>query len=486
MNAQGHFFPEAPLVKQGGLFALVGFLGAIVAFFGPIAGLAEMVVVGVFLFILTLQFSTFNGRNWVFWLAFVLPLLLALVLKITGVSLFGAWQALLLLFALFGVQEFVNSVRQERLLQWFVAVFLMFLGFAVASTLTGRSHMYSAAYQLFSDFKPLLALILGYALCWNLRMEQTLWLVIRWFWLPAILLVFLEWLSPSLYFKVFPGGVGRLSPDPSGVFPSRALGMFEHPSFLATTSATFFVLSVSRGVMEPTAQRQSWCLATVYFLLVVFAVQRQELAACLIAAFLVFLLARPERFVVRMMVVTILSMIATIVFWSVFEKNITREAALWGIGTVGAIEHPRAQIFTSAWQLANSYFPLGSGLGTFAGAGAEKFDTSLYEDLGFRRYWWFGREDFLMDTYWPNSIAESGFFGAISLLLSYLLLTLYALQRSLKSLPSLRHYWACAAALMVYMLLLSISSPAFQDLRLFIVPALLFGIATRASQRSQS
>jgi hypothetical protein len=66
--------------------------------------------------------------------------------------------------------------------------------------------------------------------------------------------------------------------------------------------------------------------------------------------------------------------------------------------------------------VAQQYFPLGSGLGTYGGAGAQKFDLSLFQDLGFGRYWWFMQGKFLVDTYWPNVAAESGLFGAAFLL----------------------------------------------------------------------
>ncbi|MBK8018943.1 MAG: hypothetical protein IPK20_21060 [Betaproteobacteria bacterium] len=146
------------------------------------------------------------------------------------------------------------------------------------------------------------------------------------------------------------------------------------------------------------------------------------------------------------------------------------------------MEHPRAQIITGAWGIAQHYAPLGSGLGTFGGAGAAKFDQSLYEDLGFGRYWWFGKRDYLLDTYWPSALAESGFIGAALLFLAYLAMVMYATHRFRQSMDKARTYWAIAAAGMLYMLLTSATSPAFQDPRLFLLPALMIGLAHGVSR----
>ena len=136
-----------------------------------------------------------------------------------------------------------------------------------------------------------------------------------------------------------------------------------------------------------------------------------------------------------------------------------------------------------AWRVASDYFPIGAGLGTYGGAGAAKFDDTLYRDLGFGRYYWFGKESYLTDTYWPNSIAETGFIGAVLLLAYFGLILVYATRRSIEAEGSRKIYWIAAAGALAYMLMLSLTSPSFQDPRLFLLPALLFGIAYSRSAK---
>lgn len=87
-----------------------------------------------------------------------------------------------------------------------------------------------------------------------------------------------------------------------------------------------------------------------------------------------------------------------------------------------------------------------------------------------------------MDTFWPNPVAETGFVGAIALFSSYVMFVVYAIKRCVKGNPSTKHYWASAAALMAYLIMNSPTSPTFQDPRLFVLSALMFGIASKVSQ----
>lgn len=471
-----------------GLAFLILLLSVSIALFGPMAGVFGLLLAGGAVFFLMLQFQTVQNRNWMFIFMFVLPLVLGMARKVTGISPFGIWQLGIIVLACFGLKRFGQDIVEQAWLRWSMIVFIMFLVIGALSTLAGRSHMYGALYQLFSDLKPVLALALGYAFAWNSRAEKIMWFLVRWFWLPCLIMVAFEWLATGAYLSVFAGVLSRgTSVDPTGFFPSRATGVFEHPSFLAASGAVFALLALARALTTPTARGKYWFAALMNFSLIVCAVQRQEMAAALGAGCLVFMLAKPHKVLGRTLVAALLGFIASIAFLALFSKNLETEAGQWGYGTVGALQQPRAQIFSGAFLMAKTYFPLGSGLGTYGGAGAEKFDPSVYDQLGFRHYWWYGKEDFLMDTYWPNSIAETGLFGALTLLLSYFLLLVYAVIRAVRELaPRARSYWLSTTAMMAYMLMLSFSSPAFQDLRLFILPAMMFGIASTVSKGTKS
>lgn len=485
MNVSPRTSPGAVLLWLGlGILTLL--MAASLAVIGPWAMLVCGSLAVAAVFVLMLQLRRTADRYWMFLLMFLLPIFLAVLRKTLGVGPFGAWQLLVLALAVFGLRAFWDDIRRERLLQVFLFVFFLFLATGLLSTLYGRSHLYGLVYQFISDLKPVLALALGYALLWNASMEKMLWFMVRWFWIPCLVMVAFEWLAPGIYFRLFNGVGGHgLSVDPIGLLPSRATGVFEHPSFLAASGAMFALLAATRALTQREERWQNWFFAGANFTLIICAVQRQEMAGCLLASMLVFVLAQPGRVLGRLVAGIVLGVLAAGSFWVVFGDNLVVESQQWGYQTYGPLVQPRAQIFSGAWTVASLYFPLGAGLGTYGGAGAEKFDHSLYERLGFGRYWWYGKEDYLMDTYWPNSIAETGILGASLLLLSYLVLLIYAVKRTMGERdPRARVYWLTAMAMMAYMIMLSFSSPAFQDLRLFILPAMMFGIASAVSKES--
>lgn len=410
-----------------------------------------------------------------------MPIVLSVIEKVTGAALVGVWQVVPLALAPLGVPMFVRACRESRALAAFAALFAFFLAWAALSSALGRSRPPAALYQFASDLKPMLLVVLGFAVLHGDAVEGVLRRLTSWLWLPLLAFVVFEWAAPGTFFRLFAGGgFARASEDPTGLLPSRATGLFTHPSLLATTAAWFCVLAASLATQAHGAARAgALLLALVYFTLVIAAVQRQEVASLALALVLLWLLAVPAAIGRRLAASLLVAGAAAALFWFVHHENLLREFLSWGADPYRGIEHPRAQIMAGAWRVAAAHFPFGTGLGTFGGAGAAKFDHSLYLELGFGSYWWFGRQDFLLDTYWPNSLAETGPVGALALLLAYLMLLVHAMAGALRApvgSAAQRHSGA-SAALLLYMLTLSTTSPAYQDPRLFLLPAVLVGIA---------
>lgn len=459
-------------------FMLSSILGAIVAYSGFEGGVLSISLAIVILLILIAVYNVDKVNYWIFLSILFIPFILAIVLKLTSINLFGPWQLVLIGLAIFGIKNFCRALSEEIFLKVSVACFFGFLLIASFSSVSGRSQTIAALYQFISDLKPLLLLILGFAILWNVKIERMLNLTTNWFWLPALAFIAFEWVAPNLYNSIFPGlqSLGGTE-DPSGIFPSRALGLFEHPSFLANISAFFAIISAARYLLQQEYPKKNALLVLAYLTLIIFAVQRQEMVACIASIMFLYLFADTKKIIRRLVFISLIGLLLGAIFWIVFSNNIKNEMAMWGIGTLDAITHPRAQIFVGAWQTALNYFPLGSGLGTYGGAGAAKFDDSLYLDLGFKSYWWFGKKGYLLDTYWPNSLAETGILGLILLFLSYTTLIVYALKKYINKSNNEKLYWGSAASALFYMLLSSPTSPSYQDPRLFLLPAVLIGIA---------
>ncbi len=83
----------------------------------------------------------------------------------------------------------------------------------------------------------------------------------------------------------------------------------------------------------------------------------------------------------------------------------------------------RTVLYMRAWDIAEAYFPLGSGAGTFVSQPSRTlFFSPIYDIFGLSSVYGGSRNDarFLMDAFWPKVLGESGFFGLISYVSMYL------------------------------------------------------------------
>ncbi len=344
-----------------------------------------------------------------------------------------------MLLSVLGVARFAAELRESGWLRLALAFFFMYLMFGiVSSTVIGRTRTLAGLYQFISDLKPMLLVMLGYALRWDDRMERWLWIVVRWAWLPMLVCVAFEWVAPGAFFKVLlRWPVGPIA-SPFGLVPSRALGHLR-PSVLPCDHVGSCLSCSSPAAPPPTmpntrnarslgrAGRHLWRAAAVLGTAAGDGGLRRGARRGGAAE-----PPGPHRTPPRCD--RACWRCRSRWAWQCCWPSLSREElATWGIGSRLSIESPRAQIFVGAFEVAQRLWPFGSGLGTYGGAGAEKFDHSLYYELGFRYYWWFGKQDFLMDTYWPNPIAEKGIFGAVCLLLCYLALFFFAATRAVSA-----------------------------------------------------
>ncbi|MPZ44200.1 MAG: hypothetical protein GEV05_12495 [Betaproteobacteria bacterium] len=457
-------------------------VGASVALFGIFGAAFWLALIAAALMLVFLAFFPLTGRDLLFFAALAGLICLPIVHKVLGIAGYGFWQVFVFASALLGLPKLLGMISRSKLLIGASICFLLFLFLVLLSTYLGRSRPAAAIYQFLSDLKPFLLLAFGLAIVWRAPAEKTFWFVVRWFWLWELAFVVFGWVAPGVYEKVFPEP-GSYWKDPSGIFPGRALGPFVHPSILASISAFFGLVCLIKSALESEQRFKFRLLAVAYFALVFFAVQRQEIVSFILAAAFVIVIVRPEQMRSRILLAMLLLGIGAVFLWVAFSEFILRDATTWGFNSTGRWDNPRALLYYGGFVLAKLYFPIGAGLGTYGGAGAMKFDLSVYDELGFRQYWWFQDEQFLIDTYWPNSLAESGFFGAALLLMFYCLVLLYAVIRSVKSKSRARLYWIVFVASTVYMLLVTFSSPAFQDTTLYFLPALMFGVAAKIEQQ---
>lgn len=365
----------------------------------------------------------------------------------------------------------------ERL---FITLFLGYFAWQIFVSVFGRSSPVAASYQLLTNLKPFLLLLLGFSLCWSTRTEDFFWFMVRWVWLFLGAFVVLQIVSPSTYLTYFGGNllVDR-TPNPLLPFLTRMQGPFEHSSVLATFCVQLSILATCRAWLKKSVI-DALAIAP-YLSLALLSGQRQEIFVFVVVAILLFISVRFRLGIVRLGLLAIVgSAIAVLVLWPVLGENFQTEVSLWRqSGAVGS-EGVRSALYAAAAGIANDYAPLGSGLGTFGGPASVRFDQSLYVEMGLGRFWWFQRGLFLMDSIWACYIAELGWFGAFWLFALFVALLASASATYRKAVtPDDRLFALAALSTMAYAMLVSPTAFVITDPVTGLMSFVFFGLAYR-------
>ncbi len=114
---------------------------------------------------------------------------------------------------------------------------------------------------------------------------------------------------------------------------------------------------------------------------------------------------------------------------------------------------PRALFYRYAVVTANTYFPFGSGFGTFGSFVAGDYYSELYYEYGFQYLYGLDPVNglFLYDNFWPMIIGESGIFGFVVFV--YLIILLF--KKSIKNIDLL------SFIIILELLIQSIFTPSF-------------------------
>ncbi len=341
----------------------------------------------------------------------------------------GYLQELLLFGLSIGIVGHVwQQSRTDSTLRGLILIYVCYLSLCLLSTLAGRSHALAAAWQLQYNFKWPLMFGLGCMVNWGSSHDRQLQRVIQYSWVVLLACVALEIAVPGIHSRIF-GPPPDLHQNPIIGFGLRYRGPFIHSGYLAITSALLAAASLAQMVA-----RKKWAwgiVGSIYLALLLLSGQRQESMALLLSLTLMTLICnwRYRYLVLSVTTIAVLIGLASLVYMNQVPMETT--LAEWGILNGMSSLSERAILSLNGITVANQYFPLGSGLGTYGGVGAQKFDQTLFLDLGFERYWWFRQGLFLVDTFWPGVIAESGFIGAAFLLMLFVCLWLALLQRTL-------------------------------------------------------
>lgn len=372
-----------------------------------------------------------------------------------------------------------NLARQDWVLRVLVGLLLLHFGMALLSSVLGRSQTFAALWQLQYNLKWPLMLGLGTLLIWNGHTDDLMRKIIAWSWIFIVPILAVEIATPEIHSYVF-GENPDKSINPVIGTGARYRGPFNHSGYLAIISALLAAGAMIRLLVD---RGRGWSLLVLlYAAIVLLSGQRQELLAMVFA--LLLLVAISWKRYLHLMIVFTALLGGLVVAGFIYFDYIPMQDTLAQWGLVDHLSNPseRAILSANGITIAHQFFPLGSGLGTYGGPGAQKFDLKLFWELGFGRYWWFLQGRFLVDTYWPNIIAESGFGGAFLLIAFFMVLWVTLLRRAWCSVGTPVYGVALLAlAAMTLLLANTPSSPILTDPRGAFIFWLIIGSAWRAT-----
>ena len=267
------------------------------------------------------------------------------------------------------------EVRESGWLRLALAFFFMYLMFGIASSVvTGRTRTLAGLYQFISDLKPMLLVMLGYALRWDERME-------RWLWgggaLGLVAAVGVRRLRVAGAQDLLQAAVPRRVEPIAGPVPPVPLASARtlRPSVLPCDHLGRASLLIAARICSDDAGYRGHAAparTAASTVLLICSVQRQE-AAFAVALAVMALVSRPT--IGRRLVA--ISLVAAPIVAGVtmlLSEPINQELAT-GVAARACRSRVRAPRSSPALEVAQRLWPFGAGLGTYGGAGAEKLIT---------------------------------------------------------------------------------------------------------------
>ncbi len=229
----------------------------------------------------------------------------------------------------------------------------------------------------------------------------------------SLFLVIWQFIAPSLYDSVFSNGLHRGSMlFSAGERLSRGAGVFTHPGQLAVFAASFtitlFFIHFSHNT-NMVKHIRFWLIFSLTILLLTFS--RLEIAATIIAiSFTLLVTVKGKNRIIKYYV-------GIISIGGIFSLSFPLLSFYYqqysNVGGFSSSADPRTVFFFKSIQIANDYFPLGSGLGTYGGFVAASYHSPVYLAYGFQQFYWYRAGHFLADTFWPHILGETGYIGIL-------------------------------------------------------------------------
>lgn len=478
-----HVVVSAFLIGAPLLFVLLQY-GQKPVYIGILSVLSLVCSLSLFYMVRTnYKLAEFNALKFVFFLVIGVNV----IDLFSPVKLGGLAELFVFMYVLLNFNRIFVGIVSSRVPAIILCLFVLATMVAILSSLfSGWSNVKGAIYQAAYNLKWPLMILAGLA---HSQPDKKL------SWLNSGISIYIVIVSCFVVVEIFAPGVYESfarnllefnhTPNPlTGGLSMRGTGPFVHSSVLAYFSGLFFCILFARMVIVGNVSVKWLICLVVLLLFVLHSGQQQELSAMMVCCALIASLNAFSRPVVGIAVSSAgLLLVGLGITLVLGQEQLYKLASEWGFGGgYGVITSARPVLFLDSIVVANENFPLGSGLGTFAGIGAKNFNRDLYESLGYGFFWWYQQDIFLLDTYWPNFIAEFGWVGFSLLALIPLSLVLGCYLNWIRESDlDVRALWCFAFVGQFFTLIISLTSPIYSDPGMVLFSFMLYGVAVIVS-----
>lgn len=118
----------------------------------------------------------------------------------------------------------------------------------------------------------------------------------------------------------------------------------------------------------------------------------------------------------------------------------------------------RQKLTEDSIKIANQYFPVGTGFGSFGTNSAIRHYSKLYVKMGYLYSWEMGpRSHYMNDTFWPSLFAQTGWFGTAAFAIALLNLLDFIIRSRKKDV----YFFWVAISILAYDVISSAANTAF-------------------------
>ncbi len=360
----------------------------------------------------------------------IIPMLQSFISKFdisTQIPFFKNLDELALLFLInLAVKGYVRIIKNK----WWLWIVVFFMGYllqgVLSATISGVGFV-QVSHQVVISLKFLYVIFVLVGLNNPYDLFEKYLNFSKYVLFFSIPIVLFQFMSPSIYDAFFSNGLHSGTVLFSGgIKITRGAGFFTHPGqmavYTASLSICYFYIYFSNKVRV--VKHVGWWFVISSVLLIV-TFQRLEIAATIFVLTVVFFLTEKGRRRLVKYSVGLLFVCMVLIMAYPILKFIYNQSAIDGIMSSA---DPRIVFYVLGVEIANDYFPFGSGLGTYGGFVAANYDSLVYLDYGYQDYYWYLQGNFLADTFWAHILGETGYLGLLFYLLSLSSIIVIALK----------------------------------------------------------